>query len=546
MDSIKQFEPLFGTWYAEGLIGADSCGSVYKVFCDRDGKREYAAVKHLPIPQDAADVLSLRDEGMDERATAAYYASVVHDIEDEFRLMDDLAACPNLLRFDDHAIIPRTDGLGYDVFIRVDLLESLAHKARKAPLSAEETARIGIDVCTALELFERHGITHRSIDPDCIMIDRDGTAKLAYFGVSRRLKKTHASQRAKKSYKFTAPETVSGQVFGPTCDTYSLGLVLYRLVNGGRSPFMPPAPKEVTNVNKELAVRIRLSGQPIPAPCNADAELSGIILKACAFDPKDRFASASEMKAALQTYLGLTPDAPVRPAAVPAAYEAAAEHAPDADGASKAETPAADSGAKPAGGHRVEQLTWKAEEPEPAPKRTWLYVLVGALLLAAAAAALLFSGVLGKLGFGSKEPSPTDDPGFIQIVTPRPTADPTETPVPTVYVTATPEPTQTPSPETSVPTEQASETATATERPANTPANTAGQSVTPRATNTPKPTNTPNPTRTPKPTNTPKPTRTPKPTNTPKPTDAPTEAPTEEPTAAPETPAPTDAPSVQG
>ena len=100
-----------------------------------------------------------------------------------------------------------------------------------------------------------------------------------------------------------APEVYREQPYGPSADLYSLGLVLYRLFNGNRTPFLPPAPQPITHSAREQALARRIGGDPLPPPSDADEHLSAIILKACAYDPKGRYSSPSELRQALEEIL---------------------------------------------------------------------------------------------------------------------------------------------------------------------------------------------------------------------------------------------------
>ena len=73
MTDIKQYEPLWGAWHVDSLIGEGSFGKVYKVRREEFGKTYYAAVKMLSIPQSDADIRQVRGEGMDEVSIRNYF-----------------------------------------------------------------------------------------------------------------------------------------------------------------------------------------------------------------------------------------------------------------------------------------------------------------------------------------------------------------------------------------------------------------------------------------------------------------------------------------
>ena len=104
-----------------------------------------------------------------------------------------------------------------------------------------------------------------------------------------------------------APEVYLGKPYGPSVDLYSLGLVLYRFMNRGRLPFLPPAPRPITFQDRENALARRMKGEPLPPPRDADPALAEVILKACAYRPENRFATAAGFLEALTAAEGGQP-----------------------------------------------------------------------------------------------------------------------------------------------------------------------------------------------------------------------------------------------
>ena len=302
MEIIKKFEPLFGEWYVEDIIGAGSFGRVYKIYREELGNRFYSALKYISLPADSNEMKQLRADGMDEQSISAYYFTMARDISSETTLMNKLRGNTNIVSFEDSKVVPKPNGIGYDIFIRMELLDSLTNRMVEKTLSINEVAKLGIDICTALLLCAKYGIIHRDIKPDNIFISPNGDYKLGDFGIARQLEKTATFMSKKGTYNYMAPEVYKGEKYGATCDLYSLGLVMYRLLNKGRLPFLPEAPNPITANDREEALKRRFTGEKLPAPCNADEELSAIVLKACAYDPKDRFASAEAMRTALLHY----------------------------------------------------------------------------------------------------------------------------------------------------------------------------------------------------------------------------------------------------
>ncbi|MBR0136708.1 MAG: serine/threonine protein kinase, partial [Clostridia bacterium] len=142
---IKSFEPLFGEWYAESLIGTGSFGRVYKAYRDEMGERFYAAIKHISVPADESETNSMRNEGMDDKSISSYYATLVRDITAETRLMNRLKGYSNIVSYEDSRVIEKPDGIGYDIFIRMELLESLPAYIRREKLTRDDIIKLGAD-----------------------------------------------------------------------------------------------------------------------------------------------------------------------------------------------------------------------------------------------------------------------------------------------------------------------------------------------------------------------------------------------------------------
>ena len=90
-------------------------------------------------------------------------------------------------------------------------------------------------------------------------------------------------------------------------DIYCAGMFLYKLLNSDTYPFLP-ADRSITTMERKIAFEVFKRGiLPLPPPKNADAALSEIVLKACAPDPEQRYASARALREALEALSGTPP-----------------------------------------------------------------------------------------------------------------------------------------------------------------------------------------------------------------------------------------------
>ena len=291
---------VLGSWTLVRLLGEGAFGKVYEAHKEDFGTVSAAAIKIMTIPSSQSEVESARAEGMDEAAVTAYFRDMAEQVVQEFRLMSELKGTTNIVSCEDHAVVPHTEGVGWDIFIRMELLTPMLRYMSGRELTRNDVIRLGIDICKALELCQKYNIIHRDIKPENIFVARTGDYKLGDFGVARTLEKTTGGLSKKGTYTYMAPEIYRDEPYGSTVDIYSLGIVLYRLLNNNRPPFLPPPPQPVSYSEREQALQRRIDGEELPPPANAEGRLSEIVLKACAWDPKDRYSSPGQMRQELE------------------------------------------------------------------------------------------------------------------------------------------------------------------------------------------------------------------------------------------------------
>lgn len=290
----------FQDWEIKECIGEGAFGKVYRITKEEFGHTYEAALKVINIPQQKAEVDAVRHEGMSEENVTEYFKSIVQDIVDEFVLMSKLKGNSNIVSYEDHAVIELKDKFGWQIFIRMELLTPLYVYRKEHKFTNKDVVQMGIDICKALEVCQKFNIIHRDIKPENIFFSEIGTYKLGDFGIARQLEKTSSGLSRKGTMTYMAPEIYHGWEYNAQVDIYSLGIMLYRFLNDDRSPFMPAYPEPIKYSDKEKANMERFQGKELPKPKHASEELSQVILKACAFDPKERYRQPIEMRKALE------------------------------------------------------------------------------------------------------------------------------------------------------------------------------------------------------------------------------------------------------
>ena len=291
---------VFGKWSIARRIGAGSFGTVYEIRREEFGQTYTAALKVITVPQNETELQDALDEGMTQGQAEDYFYTMVKDIVREFAIMARLKGTGNVVSYEDHEVVPHDDGMGWDILIRMELLNPLMPYAYDHPLSRRDVIRLGIDMCRALELCQRYNIIHRDIKPENIFVSDIGDFKLGDFGIARTIERTMSGLSKKGTYNYMAPEVYRGGEYGFSVDIYSLGIVLYRLLNNNRAPFLPQPPEPITYTQRETALAKRMGGEELPPPVNGRGRLGEIVLKACAFDPKARYSSPVQMRQELE------------------------------------------------------------------------------------------------------------------------------------------------------------------------------------------------------------------------------------------------------
>lgn len=295
--TMENMQALLPGWETVRCIGSGSSGKVYELKKkDEYGGDFHSALKVVSIPSTQKEYDEMIST-MSEFAMRSKLRDKVEEISGEYRLMGVLRGHPNIVNCEDQMIIPHENDLGWDIYIRMELLTSLPDYVRENGMTASEVIKLGIDICSALELCRSNNIVHRDIKPQNIFVSKYGSFKLGDFGVA---KVTSIRNRTDMvgTYSYMAPEVYKGKPYDDRVDIYSLGMVLYWLLNERRGPFLPLT-ETPTSEQLADAQLLRYKGEPLPAPKNGNQALKQLVLKACAYESADRFSSPSEMKQAL-------------------------------------------------------------------------------------------------------------------------------------------------------------------------------------------------------------------------------------------------------
>jgi eukaryotic-like serine/threonine-protein kinase len=192
------------------------------------------------------------------------------------------------------------DGQPWLAMEYVDGMSLLEYAGRHAPTLGDRL-RLFDAMLNAIEHAHQHLIIHRDLKPANVMVNREGIVKLLDFGIARLIEEGEDGAGATSTQVFSrgyaSPEQREGRTITTASDIYSLGIMLHELLTGRRT------------AAEEASSRVE--------PLKLDADLAGILARACAARPQDRYVSAGEFRDDLDRYRG---GRPVRAARMTRAY----------------------------------------------------------------------------------------------------------------------------------------------------------------------------------------------------------------------------------
>ena len=343
----RHLDTVWKGWKIAGILGHGTYGSVYEIYRndlenEKIGKTMTSALKVLymeSMESSGTDrgLRMKRQSSLNTRPGDHLYLNevsntmlddFVNSVSAEIRTMVSLKGHPNVVSIEDYHV--SRDDHSCLIMIRMEKLNCLSKAIREGAqaMSRENVIRLGIDICRALESCERQNIIHRDIKPSNLFFGEKTGFKLGDFGISRTMEHVYmsASMSGAGTPQYMAPEVYTGRAYNNKADIYSLGIVLYQLMNDSFLPFLREYQENPgSGTRREIWMR-RMRGEKLPAPVRADSRLASVILRACSYQPEDRFNTAREFREALESCLGAwNPAAGTAKTAVPVSTSRKAE-----------------------------------------------------------------------------------------------------------------------------------------------------------------------------------------------------------------------------
>lgn len=291
-------------------LGSGAFGTVYKVIKTNVSGQYVRALKHITIPTEKQYNSVLNSMGGDVSKADSYFAQMLNSIVSEIQILNSLSerGTQHIVRYYENDIIATASPKRYDIFILMEYLTPLEDYIQSHNFLVRDVVKLGLDVLDGLQSCHDNGVIHRDIKDDNIFVSNKGEYKIGDFGVSKILKDSSKAESLKGTPNFLAPEVYLGKEgYTKSVDLYSLGIVLYRLLNYSRNPFVPSFPAQYFSQDEDKAFEERMSGKIPPLPSLGGEEIGRVIIRAIS-GSNERFQIAGEFINALESAISKTSD----------------------------------------------------------------------------------------------------------------------------------------------------------------------------------------------------------------------------------------------
>ena len=291
-------------WEIKEQVGEGDIGKVFRIERTDAGITREAALKVIEISGDSAEIKKFRKMGMDEESILEIYEDRKNQLLAAVGRLSCLSTAYGIASIEDYDSRWNEEDSVWTILIRSEFLESLDAYGKKkgGDLLPTEIAEMGRDIAGALITLEKEGITSLSVKPSNILRNSEGSYKLSDAWINEGTG-ILANWKIGALFAWDAPELVRSGKYDQTSDIYSLGMIMYVLLNGGKLPFMEEGGEVKRWMKIKIANEKRVSGEQLPNPVHGDDELQKIVLKACAPKPEDRYQNALELREALEIWL---------------------------------------------------------------------------------------------------------------------------------------------------------------------------------------------------------------------------------------------------
>ena len=251
-------------------------------------KKYIVKIISIPASQVQLDALLLTGAYKSEADANVYFRGLADLVSEEAEVLRKLSALEGFLSYEKWQIVPMSHETGYDVYLLGEYRRTLEHHFRKKPMTHLGAVNLGLDLCAAMSVCRHSGYLYVDLKPENICIIDNQSYRVSDLGFVKLSGLKYASMPDKYISQYTAPEIKDAfSSLNATVDIYAIGLILYQAYNDGVLPFKGS----------------RAEAEVYAPPAYADYEMSEMIMKACAPDPKDRWQDPVQMGQAIVSYM---------------------------------------------------------------------------------------------------------------------------------------------------------------------------------------------------------------------------------------------------
>lgn len=302
---LVDIKDIWPDWQITNVIKKGSIGTVYKAKRENFNETFYSAIKIIKIPKDENELQDALSDGANKNEIKVYYKSYVQELINSMTLLESLKGARNILGIDDYKVVENKEEIGWTIYIRTDLLTNIKDYFSKevGMVTEEKVLNMAVDVCIALENCQKANVVHCNLKPENIFVSKFGEFKLGDFSLAKYVSNTNITDVKKIDNIYIAPEVYKGKSPDFKSDIYSLGIIMYKLLNNNRIPFLPEYPQPITYSDTVAALSKRMSGQLLPKPKNMSNAVYNIITKMCSPVTEERYKNVTQVKEELSKVL---------------------------------------------------------------------------------------------------------------------------------------------------------------------------------------------------------------------------------------------------
>lgn len=302
MPEPKFLSPLMDGLEFGACVQSEGSKSVYLMRDTKTGTVYLLRIFSVPESAKQMDALIYSGAVADRAEALRYYTDQILELRRSLETIKGFSDFTGVQVHTDYQIDQLPEDQGFAVYVLAPYLPTLAQHLNLNAMTMLEALNLGIDLCDALFGLHESGYLVQNVSLENILITPKNRFVLSNLSLANLDRLDFSTIAEDQLSSVSAPE-LFGLIpsFKSNSDVYALGLVLYYIFNGNHVPFVDE------KTTPAAASKRRIDGEALPAPMYADYELGEIILKACAYDPEDRYQGPDEFKAALVQYMQRNP-----------------------------------------------------------------------------------------------------------------------------------------------------------------------------------------------------------------------------------------------